>query len=55
MDTPTLIGWIIGIVIGAAVGYWIGGKKGRPVLGLVLGALFTLIGWIIMLIIPKKQ
>jgi membrane protein DedA with SNARE-associated domain len=46
MDTPTLIGGLIGVVIGALVGYWIGTKKGRPVLGLVLGA---------MLVIPKKN
>ncbi len=55
MDTPTLVGWIIGIVIGAIVGYWLGGKKGRPVLGLALGAVLTLIGWIIILVIPKKD
>lgn len=36
MDTPTLVGWIIGVVLGALVGYWLGGRKGRPILGLVL-------------------
>ncbi len=55
MDTPTLFGWVIGVVIGALVGYWLGGRKGRPVLGLILGALLTFIGWIIMLIIPEKH
>jgi hypothetical protein len=33
------------------VGDYIGNRKGQPVLGLVL----NLIGWIIVLVIPKKQ
>ena len=55
MDTATLIGSIVGTIIGAAVGYYIGTRKGRPVLGLAPGLVLSLIGWIIMLIIPKKQ
>lgn len=55
MSTATIVGALIAIAIGAFVGHWIGTKKGRPTLGLILGALFTMIGWIIMLVIPKKH
>jgi uncharacterized membrane protein YeaQ/YmgE (transglycosylase-associated protein family) len=43
-----------GIVIGlicAAVGYWIGQKQGRGVIGLVLGLILGFIGLLIMLAI----
>jgi len=49
MDTASIVGTIITALIGTGVGYWLGTRKGRPVLGLVL----FLIGWIIMLIVPQ--
>jgi membrane associated rhomboid family serine protease len=37
------------------IGYLIGDKKNRPVLGLALGFLFGIFGVIIMLIIEPKK
>ena len=39
---------VIGIVIGALVGWLIGKNKGLGGLGLVLGGLLGVIGWIIV-------
>ena len=46
---------LIGVVIGALVGGVIGNNKNRVGLGVVLGAILGCIGWIIMLVIPKKD
>lgn len=45
--------FIVAVVIGVAVGWWIGRVRGRPALGAVLG-LLGLLGWIIMWLIPAR-
>jgi len=50
-----VISSLVGIVIGAIVGYLIGNAKGRPGLGVILGALLGCIGWIIVAVIPRKN
>ena len=42
---------VIGMAIGAGVGYLIGKNKGRGVLGAVLGGLLGCIGWIIVAVL----
>jgi hypothetical protein len=42
----------IGCIAGSAT---IGSRKGRPVLGIVLGIVLSLIGLIIMAVIPSKR
>ena len=37
------------------IGYMIGEKKNRPVLGLTLGFLLGIIGVIIILVVPAEQ
>jgi F0F1-type ATP synthase assembly protein I len=46
---------LVGILIGGGIGYLIGNSKGRPGLGVILGALLGCIGWIIVAIIPRKN
>lgn len=46
---------LFGMVIGGLVGYLIGNSKGRPGLGVILGALLGCLGWVIMLIVPRKE
>ena len=46
---------LIGLLIGGGIGYLIGNSKGRPALGLILGALLGCIGWIIVAVIPRKR
>ena len=43
-----------GMLFGALIGGLLGGMKGRTVLGAVLGALLGCIGWVIVLLLPKK-
>lgn len=47
--------YVIGIAISAAIGFAIGNHKGRPALGLILGALLGFIGWIIVAVTPPTQ
>jgi uncharacterized membrane protein YfcA len=47
--------YVIAIIIGAAIGFAIGQHKGRPALGLILGALLGFIGWIIVAVIPPTR
>ncbi|MEK7866529.1 MAG: hypothetical protein AAB434_07575 [Planctomycetota bacterium] len=44
---------LVGMAIGAGVGYLIGKGKNREVLGAVLGAFLGCIGWIIVALLPK--
>jgi membrane associated rhomboid family serine protease len=44
---------VVAVAIGVLVGWAIGGVRGRPVLGALLGV-FGLIGWIIALLIPRS-
>jgi len=46
---------LAGMAIGAVVGYLIGNRKGRGVLGAVLGGLLGCIGWIIVAVIPAAD
>lgn len=46
---------VIGLVVGGGVGALIGSTKGRTGLGAILGALLGCIGWIIVLVLPKKD
>lgn len=39
----------------AGIGYWIGEKKGRGVIGAVLGLILGIIGLVIILLIPAKH
>lgn len=44
---------LVGVVVFAGIGYLIGAYKGRPVLGCALGALFTILGILIIAVVPK--
>jgi hypothetical protein len=44
-----------GIIVGGVIGGLIGNTKNRVGLGVVLGALFWCIGWIIVAILPRKD
>ena len=46
---------LIGGLVFGAIGYFIGEKKGRTLLGLVLGFLLGIIGVIIIALIPKAK
>lgn len=46
---------LFGMFIGGLVGYLIGKSRDRAGLGIILGALLGCLGWIILLIIPRKQ
>ena len=46
-----LIIFVIGAVVGLAIGMW----KGRPVLGLFLGGFLGFIGWFIVAVLPKSD
>ncbi len=46
---------LIGGLVFGAIGYFIGEKKGRALLGLVLGFLLGIIGVIIIALIPKAK
>jgi hypothetical protein len=46
---------IIGLVIGALVGWLIGKNKGLGGLGLVLGGLLGVIGWIIVAVMKGNR
>ncbi len=46
---------VIGIAIGAVVGYLIGKPRGRGPLGAVLGGLLGCIGWIIVAVLPRAD
>ena len=46
---------LVGAAIGAAIGFLIGNRKQRPVLGLCLGLFLGFIGWIIIAIVPRKS
>jgi hypothetical protein len=48
----TLIGLII--VLTTVLGYVIGKRKGRPVLGSVLGLVLSYIGLIVILLVPRR-
>ncbi|MGH9270034.1 MAG: hypothetical protein ACRDZ2_02050 [Ilumatobacteraceae bacterium] len=45
--------YVVAGIVGVVVGWWIGSIKGYPVLGAVLG-IFTIVGWIIMALIPAR-
>ncbi len=42
-------------VLGGSIGFVIGKAKNRVALGVVLGALFGCIGWIILAVVPKAH
>ena len=44
-----------GLIVGGVVGGLIGSTKNRVGLGVVLGALFWCIGWVIVAILPRKD
>ena len=46
---------IIGLVIGALVGWLIGKNKGLGGLGLILGGLLGVIGWIIVAVMKGNK
>ena len=41
------------LLAGPVIGYLIGNRRGHPVLGLVLGLFFHVIGWILIAVIPR--
>lgn len=45
--------YVVWLVVGVAVGWWIGSTRGYPLLGAVLGV-FTVVGWVVMALIPRK-
>ena len=47
--------FVIGVVVGGAVGALIGNTKDRMGLGLILGALLGCLGWLIIALIPRKS
>ena len=54
--TMTYIGLSILWLINVAICVWLGIRKGRPLLGIILGVFITsLVGILIMLLIPPKN
>lgn len=45
--------YVVWLVVGVAVGWWIGSSRGYPLLGAVLG-IFTVVGWVVMAMIPRR-
>jgi ABC-type xylose transport system permease subunit len=43
------------LLLGAVLGYVIGRRKSRPVLGVVLGGLLTVPGLIALALVPRKE
>jgi len=54
VEAVQVFGWIAGIVVFGLIGMLIGGRKGRPGLGFILGAIFGCLGWIVLLLLPEK-
>ena len=45
---------LIALIIGGGIGAAIGDTKGRAGLGFVLGAVLGCLGWLIIVLIPKR-
>jgi hypothetical protein len=45
---------LIAVAVGAVGGLLIGRWKHRPVLGTVIGAVFGVLGWIVLAVVPAK-
>ena len=54
MSQFQIMALIMGLVF-ASIGYSVGGKRGHPGLGAVLGFFLGIIGLLILLVIPKKR
>lgn len=57
LDDVSDIAWWVYVLwfgIGVLVGWWIGTLKGYPLLGAVLGV-FTVVGWLIIALIPRRD
>ncbi len=53
MQIPIVI--LTGVVLGGLIGALLGRYRGRPLAGLVLGALLGIIGWCIVLLGPDRR
>jgi general nucleoside transport system ATP-binding protein len=42
------------VVVGTGVGYGIGRRRGRPAAGAVLGLLLGVLGWLVIVIVPRR-
>lgn len=49
----TVLYVVVGLLVGVIVGFWLGSRKNMPLVGAVLG-LLGIIGWIIMILLPKR-
>lgn len=54
MDTDTAM-YLWWLVFNAIAGALIGRLRGRPLLGMVLGLLLSVFGWIIVFLLPDHQ
>ena len=53
--TPEHVFLILFWIFDAGIGYLIGNRKGRPVLGVTLGFVLGLIGWIILALVKPTH
>lgn len=54
MNAPTTI-FIANALLFGFLGWFVGARKARPVLGLVLGALLSWIGLIVIVLLPRAE
>ena len=55
LDTMWLAAAAAVLFFGALFGFLIGRAKARPVLGLLMGTVFTLLGLVAISLMPKKE
>lgn len=56
LDTSSLAGaMVVAFVVSAFLGYRIGRRRDRPVLGVVLGGLLTVVGLLALALMPTKE
>jgi len=54
-QSTLLVGAAIALLVCALLGYCIGRRKDRPVLGVILGALLTVPGLLAIAVLPRKE
>lgn len=52
--TAAVAASVIGFLVGGLIGWLIGNSRGYPLAGFLLGGFCGCIGWIIVLLLPKK-